>query len=514
VSRAQGLLLSLLLVLPPVSLASPFEASITELQVAMARGELTSVALVDYYLDRIERLDRSGPTLNAIARVAADARTQARALDAERREQGPRGPLHGIPLVIKDNFETRAMATGAGSVLFEGFAPARDAAAVARLRAAGAVILAKTNMHEFAYGITTRGSAFGFTRNPYDRSRNPGGSSGGTAAAVAANLAVAGMGSDTCGSIRNPAAHNNLIGLRATQGLSSRRGIVPLSHTQDIGGPLARSAMDLALLLDATVGFDPEDPQTAAVYGQRLPGFVASLTPDALHGARIGVLEQAMVVDAADEPVARVLRAALRDMEALGATVVSVRLAGLEALLDDPADGFFVLSYDFHRDIDRYLRANPTLGLEDLDELIARGRHDPDIDPLLRASAAMGDADRETYLASLARREELAEALQGLMAREGLDALAYPTHRRTARPIGEPQPEGNCRLSANSGLPALSLPAGFAADGLPVGLELLGPRWSDARLLALAYALETAVDRRRPPDLPGDRPAGQLDAGR
>lgn len=513
-SSVRRLLWSLCLAFPLAAQAGPYEASIAELQVAMARGELTSLALVDYYLDRIERLDRAGPSLNAIARVASDARAQARALDGERRDRGPRGPLHGIPLVVKDNFETRGMSTGAGSVLFEGFDPGRDAHAVAKLREAGAVILAKTNMHEFAYGITTRGSAFGFTRNPYDRSRNPGGSSGGTAAAVAANLAVAGMGSDSCGSIRNPAAHNNLLGLRGTQGLSSRHGIVPLSHSQDIGGPLARSAEDLAVLLDATVGFDPADPQTAASYGQGLPGFRATLAADALDGARIGVLEQVMIEEPADEAAASVVRRALADMAALGATVTAVRLAELDALLDDPAEGFFVLSYEFRRDLDRYLAANPSLGLADLDDLIARGRHDPDIDPLLRASAALGDDQRLTYLASLARRQRLADAIQGLMARHRLDALAYPTHRRTARPIGEAQPEGNCQLSANSGLPALSLPAGFAEDGLPVGLELLGPRWSDARLLAFAHALEQAIDRRRPPALPGDPPAAQIDVDR
>ena len=195
-----------------------------------------------------------------------------------------RGPLHGIPVLVKDNYETIEMPTTAGSIALAGFHPARDAFMVRKLKDAGAVILGKTNMHELAAGITTVGSRFGQTRNPYDLDRNPGGSSGGTGAAIAANFAVAGMGSDTCGSIRNPASHNNLVGLRGTQGLSSRTGIVPLSSTQDIGGPIARSMTDLAMMLDATMGADPADPQTAVAAGHIPPSYRALLSGDAAQG--------------------------------------------------------------------------------------------------------------------------------------------------------------------------------------------------------------------------------------
>ncbi|HKK23855.1 MAG TPA: amidase, partial [Pseudohaliea sp.] len=231
---------------------NPLEKSILELQVALEGGKTSSADLVDFYLERIERFDDKGPALNSMATLNPRAREQAAMLDRERRKNGPRGPLHGIPLVVKDNYQTEDMPTEAGSRSLAGFAPPEDAELVRRLRAAGVIMLGKTNMHEFAYGIESVGSAFGITRNPYDPGRNPGGSSGGTGAAVAANFAVAGLGSDTCGSIRIPAAHNALVGLRGTQGASSRNGIIPLSSTQDIGGPLARSVTDLAMLLDVT----------------------------------------------------------------------------------------------------------------------------------------------------------------------------------------------------------------------------------------------------------------------
>ncbi|MEE3133959.1 MAG: amidase, partial [Pseudomonadota bacterium] len=225
------------------------DASIEELQAQLQAGTLSSVALVRWYQDRIDRYDQQGPAINAIQHSNSDAISLAKALDEERQKSGPRTLLHGIPVLVKDNYETRGMPTTAGSILFKGHAPDRDATQVERLKKAGAIILAKTTMHEFAYGWTTEGSAFGATKNPYGLTRHPGGSSGGTGAGITANFAVVGMGSDTCGSIRVPSAHNNLVGLRGTQGLSSRFGIVPLSSTQDIGGPLARSVRDLAITL-------------------------------------------------------------------------------------------------------------------------------------------------------------------------------------------------------------------------------------------------------------------------
>ena len=237
-----------------------WEKSVTELAAALESGTATSQDLVAQYLARIEAYDQQGPMLNAVVTVNPDAMAVAASLDAERATGSVRGPLHGIPVVVKDNYDTGDMPTTAGAIALATSIPPDDAFQARKLRDAGAIILAKTNMHELAYGLTTVSSFGGQTRNPYDPTRNPGGSSGGTGAAIAASFAAVGMGSDTCGSIRIPSSHQSLVGLRGTRGLSSRDGIIPLSSTQDIGGPLARSVEDLAITLDATVGFDPADP--------------------------------------------------------------------------------------------------------------------------------------------------------------------------------------------------------------------------------------------------------------
>lgn len=479
----------------------PYEAAIPELQLAMATGQLTARALTEYYLARIERYDQRGPALNSMAFINDDALAQADRLDSERVSVGPRGPLHGIPIVVKDNYETAGMPTTAGSRLLHGFAPEEDAYLVERLRAAGAIILGKTNMHEFAYGITSEGSAFGAVKNPYDPNRNPGGSSGGTGAAVAANFATVGMGSDTCGSIRIPAAHNNLVGLRGTQGLSSRRGIVPLSHTQDIGGPIARSVTDLALVLDATVGFDTEDPQTAQSVGNVPASYLDGLSPGALTGKRIGVVEELLLVDHEDSEVVAVIGRATAELAAAGAELVRVRFPNLDATLNVEPTGFFVLAHDFKTDINAYLARHPDAPVKSLTEILASGAYNPSIDQVLRVSESMTAESEPVYRSALAQRQVIREAILAAMAEQNLDALAYPTIRRKAAPLYEPQDGSNCQLSAKSGLPAISMPAGFTEDGLPVGLELLGRAWSEAELLGMAYAFEQLAEHRVPPPL-------------
>ncbi|MEM6708646.1 MAG: amidase family protein [Pseudomonadota bacterium] len=421
----------------------PLEATILDMQLAMGTGRTSAVALLEFYIERIERLDAAGPTLNSVATLSASARAVAASLDRERAERGPRGPLHGIPILVKDNFETADMPTEAGSLVLEGFAPAQDAELVRRLRKAGAVIFGKTNMHEFAYGIETIGSAFGTTRNPYDPSRNPGGSSGGTGAAVAANFAAVGMGSDTCGSIRDPAAHNSLVGLRQTQGASSRDGIVPLSSTQDIGGPLARSVTDLALILDATAGYHAADPQTAASIGRFKNSFLASLQPDALRGARIGVVRDLVRIDAADDAVAKVFDAALAELRALGADVIDVSVADLLAMTLAVDDGFYVLAHDFGRDINAYLASRPSAPVRDLNAILATGKLAAPVQPLVQRSAAIQSDPQERYLGERAKRERLSSGLLAVMAEAKVDYLTYPTLRREAAPLGEVQPGDN-----------------------------------------------------------------------
>ena len=309
------------------------------------------------------------------------------------------------------------------------------------------------------------------------------------------------MGSDTCGSIRIPAAHNNLFGLRGTQGLTSRHGIVPLSHTQDIGGPLTRSARDLAIVMDAIAGFDPADLQTAASHGQ-LPGsYVDGLRSNALAGARIGIATDLLALEPGDAEVASHVRGALDRMANAGAEVRPVSIPDLDQLLSEPAGGFIALVHDFRFDIDAWLADHPNAPVRDLQAIVASRRFHPDVAPNLAASAAVAQRRSPVYLEALAQREMLRLRIVAAMLEAGVDALAYPTIRRTAATIGQPQPGTNCRLSANSGLPAVSLPIGFSAAGLPVGMDLLTRAWGEPLLLDLALAWDELATPRRTPDI-------------
>jgi amidase len=475
------------------------EATIPELQAALAAGSVTSRGLVAMYLARIDAYDQKGPALNAISAINGGALAEADALDTERKARPIRGPLHGIPLIIKDNYDTANMQTAAGSRSLAGWVPASDAFLVKKLRDAGAIVIAKSNMHEFAYGITTLGSLFGQTRNPYALGRNPGGSSGGTGAAIAANFAAVGMGSDTCGSIRIPASHNSLAGIRGTQGLASRSGIVPLSSTQDIGGPIGRSITDVAIVLDATVGYDPTDPQTAAGVGHVPKSYTDALQIGALRGARIGQLTALFGTDPADAEVATVVRAAVGQMKGQGAEIVEVAIPGVTELLTDRMRGFLVLGQDFKFDLNAYLAAHPTAPVRTLEDVLASGKFHPALETVLRNAQAVESRDTKEYLEHVVKRDTLRQAILKAMADNGVDALLYPTIRRKANVVGEMQLGTNCHLSANSGLPAIVVPGGFTRDGLPVGVELLGRAWSESQLISLAYAYEQATRHRRPP---------------
>jgi Asp-tRNA(Asn)/Glu-tRNA(Gln) amidotransferase A subunit family amidase len=482
--------------LPPLEVA---EATVSELQQAMADGRVTSVQLVDAYLARIDAYDQKGPRLNAVVRLNPNARTEAAALDRERAQRGARGPLHGIPVILKDNYDVAGMPTTAGALALAGLMPAADAFQVRKLREAGAVILGKTNLHELASGITTISSLGGQTLNPYDPTRNPGGSSGGTGAAVAAGYAAVGWGSDTCGSIRIPAAHNNLFGLRPTKGLSSVAGILPLSHTQDVGGPLARTVTDLAIALDATVGADPADPATNVLEGRPLPRFADALRGATLTGARIGVLDAYFGTDPADSVAGSVVRAALARMDELGAALVPFEVPQLDSL----SRGTSVIDMEFKWDLADYLAAAADSPVDSLGDIIALGvLHEALVATMNRRNMPT-ERDSEAYRTALARQRALRDSVVAALDRAGLDWIAYPTVRRPPTRVGEAQPGSTCSLSATTGLPALSMPAGFAPGGLPVGVELLGRPLDDARLVAFAYAYEQGVQpRRAPPTTP------------
>jgi Asp-tRNA(Asn)/Glu-tRNA(Gln) amidotransferase A subunit family amidase len=471
------------------------DASIATLQGAMVEGRATSRTLVEGYLARIEAYNATGPSLNAVTRLSPDALDDADALDRERAERGSRGSLHGIPFLAKDNMDVAGMPTTAGSRALDGLVAEEDAFVIRKLRAAGAVLLGKTNLHELAAGITTVGSAAGRTRNPYDPTRNPGGSSGGTAAAVAASLAAFGTGSDTCGSIRIPAAQNSLVGLRVTQGLTSRSGVVPLCLTQDVVGPIARTIDDLAIVLDVMVGADGADSGTNVAEGYT-PEFFAGLADASLRGRRIGRLDTLFGDEPEDTEVASRVREMLGQIESLGAEIIPVELSDLPPLLDV---GFTIILGDLPGDLADYLERRATAPIKSLDELVATGLVHPEVAPVLEASAMNTIRETSAYRDAVLNRQRLRNLLEETMRTHRLDALAYPTILRVAAPLGEEQLGTNAHGSANSGLPAISLPAGFDRDGHPVGLELLGMALSDGNLVALAAGIERALSRRRPP---------------
>ena len=480
---------------PRAPQVDPYEKSIVELKQAMESGQVTSRQLVEQYFARIKAYDQVGPRINAFIALNPHALEAAAALDAERRAGRVRGPLHGIPIVVKDNYATVDMPTTAGSLALEGFETKRDAFMVKKLRDAGVVIMGKTNLHELATGITSISSMGGQTRNPYDPTRNPGGSSGGTGAAVAANFGVAGMGTDTCGSIRNPSADNNLFGLRGTSGLSSRDGIVPLSHTQDIGGPLARTMTDLALMLDATVGFDPADPTTAASQGHIPPSYASLADEGGLRDVRIGIVPALFGTAPEDAEVSGVVHRAIDVLRGLVGGVSEITIPGY----DEAFQGAGVIGFEFKFDLMDYLAPFPGAPVHSLDDILSTGLYHNAVAAGLKRQNAVESRHSEAYRAALAKRDVARQTILGAMHAQGLTALAYPTLRRKPAVIGEPQAGSNCGVSASTGLPAMSLPAGFTEDGLPIGLELLGSPFTEPTMIKVAFAYERAAHPRRPP---------------
>jgi Asp-tRNA(Asn)/Glu-tRNA(Gln) amidotransferase A subunit family amidase len=487
----------------------PVEATVSEIHDAYETGETTAEAVADAHLARIDDHDDE---LNAILAVNRDARDRARELDAAFDRDGFVGPLHGIPIVLKDNQDTRDMPTTAGSTALAESRPTRDAFVVRRLREAGAVVLAKANLQELSFGVDTVSSLGGATRNAYALDRRPSGSSGGTAAAVAASFAVVGTGTDTCSSVRSPPAFNDAVGVRPTTGLVSRTGIVPLSGTQDTAGPIARTVEDAARTLEAMAGYDPADPVTARGVG-RVPdeGYAAGLDPDGLVGARIGVAREFFGLrndesapDRAAERVTAVVEDAIDELDAAGATVVDP----VDVVDRTRLESARVLEYEFARDFDAYLaELGDATPHDSLADVVATG----ELHPSVRArfeDAAILDTDVDAldentgYLRSLRRREAIRDAVLSRMAADDLDAVLYPPSRVPPVEIPDNQPfeEMNCELAAHTGLPAIVVPAGFTPAGLPVGVELLGRAFDERRLFELAYAFERATDHRRPPD--------------
>ena len=453
----------------------PLLATIPALQAAMENGELTSVDLVELFLARIAAYDGAGPKLNSLIFVNPAALDEAAALDAERASAGPRGPLHGIPIVVKDNINTADMPTTAGSTALEAFQPKDDAFQVRRLREAGAIIIAKSNLPEFGASWSTRSELGGQTLNPWDLARDPGGSSGGTAVAIAANFAAAGLGTDTCGSIRLPAGHGNLYGLRPSSGLSSRAGVIPLSSTLDTVGPMARNLEDVAIVLDATAGKDPDDPTTRPAEASYLP----ALDPNGLRGRRIGVVDFEATVQ---PPVGDVLDNALDAMTANGADLVAVSPPR-------PAYDLLLFIREHPSALNEFLAARPEAPVRSFAE----------IEP----GEPMPNLDTETYRDTVKRRETFRKEVVAFMDDNDLDAIAYPVSPRVAAVVNGAQEPLDCDSAAYGGLPALAIPAGFTPEGLPVGLELYARPFDESMLITIASGYDAATDLEMlPPTTP------------
>ena len=481
------------------------EASIARVHAGYRDGSLSATQLVRYYLHRIEALDQQGPALRSLLCVNPHALEEAARLDSEWR-RGAAGPLHGIPVILKDNFDTQDLPTTAGSVLLRDARPPRDATVVQRLREAGALVLAKSNLQELARGGVSVSSLGGQVRTPSDLSRSAGGSSGGTGAAIAANLGLAGTGSDTGQSIRSPASACCLVGVRPTRGLVSRAGVMPNSFTQDEVGPIARSVEDAARILDVMAGYDPRDPVTALGAGRKPASYAQGLHAGALRGARIGLLLDMLGGEPRHAEVTRVMEQVVRTMEAQGATVLRLQLPELPALAAEVSCDCWEAQAAFDAYLAGWGAQRPVASFR---ALVESHTAVPQVQRVLEAElgTAEGLQDPE-YLRRLRNRERLRILLADAMARQGLSALLYPLQRILVVPLGEPeQPERNGMLSHGTGFPAVSFPAGFSAPspdaplGVPVGAELLGADFSEASLLAFAHAHEQAARVRRPPTL-------------
>jgi amidase len=487
------------------------EATVQQLQQSMQSGRYTSRRLVDLYLERIERIDRGGPELRAVIEINPDARAIADALDAERQRTGPRGPLHGIPVLIKDNIDTAdKMMTTAGSLALEGSIAARDAFVVERLRKAGVVILGKTNLSEWANFRSTKSTSGwsgrgGQVKNPYVLDRNPCGSSSGTGAAIAANLAAIGVGSETDGSIVCPSSVSGLVGIKPTVGLVSRSGIIPISHSQDTAGPMTRTVADAAALLTAMTGVDSRDAATKRSTGKAID-YATALNADALKGARIGVARKRYF--GYSPSTDRVIEAALAEMKKRGATIVDPADIPTGGKLDDCE--IEILLYEFKADLNAYLGAlGPSAKVHSLAELIAfnereREREMPYFGQELLVNAQKkGPLTSPAYTRALTTCQSNARTLgiDAVMTRLKLDALVAPTGSPswpTDLINGDHFLGASSTPAAVAGYPSVTVPAG-EVRGLPVGLAFIGRPWSEAKLIALAYAFEQATHYRRPP---------------
>lgn len=486
------------------------EATIADLQGLMVSGRLTARQLVQMYLDRIEALDQKGPTLRSILEINPNALMIAEALDNERRTKGSRGPLHGMPILLKDNIDTVDMMTTAGSLALVGPRPPQDATVTTRLREAGAVILGKANMTEWANFRSTRASSgwSGVGRqglNPYVLDRSPCGSSSGSAQAVSADLVTAALGTETNGSIVCPSSLCGVVGIKPTVGLTSRAGVIPISHTQDTVGPICRTVADAATVLAALTGVDRRDPATSGSDGHFFTDYTQFLDPHGMKGARIGIVRQYFGIN---EHADRIVLPLIDVMREMGAVIVDP--ANFENFAAFPGAQRTVFEYEFKADLNQYLASRPDLSVHTLEDLIVfNNAHAAEEMPyfqqeLFMASQARGPLTEQEYLDALAQdfRISRKEGIDDVMDRLELDALLAPS-RNPAWVIdvvnGDRGSIGSSTPAALAGYPLITVPAGYTFGELPVGVTFMGRRWSEPTLIRIAFAFEQATKARRPP---------------
>ena len=480
------------------------ETTIAEIHQAIRSGKITCRGLVEGYLKRINAYDQTA-RLNAIVIVNPNALAEADRLDAEFKRTGKLRPLHGIPVIVKDNYDTKDLQTTGGSLALKGSIPPDDAYQVRKIREAGAIVLAKSNMAEWAFSpLVTVSSIAGITRNPYDLERVPAGSSGGTAAAVAANLGAVGLGTDTGNSIRGPSSHNCLVGIRSTMGLTSRDGIIPLYLRNDVGGPMARTVEDAVRVLEVIAGYDPADPITKHSEGKVPNSYTQFLDRNGLKGARIGVFRKYIDTPTTDPQIKALTEKAITELKSLGAEIV---------------DPFEIPEYDelikniwcdvFHHDVNNYLASlGENAPYKNLSEVVKSGLYSPYIETRLKRTLEVNvpPEKREPPCLDLyndPRNKAFREAILKAMEKDRVDAIIYPTWSNAPRKVGDlqsPAGDNSQYLSPQTGFPAITVPIGFTNESLPAGLTFLGKLFSEPVLIKYVYAYEQATKHRRPPE--------------
>jgi Asp-tRNA(Asn)/Glu-tRNA(Gln) amidotransferase A subunit family amidase len=480
---------------------SSYEKTIPEINNALQSKQITSEKLVQYYLERIKVYDK---VLNSLITVNPNALQEAKRLDGMRAQGKILGPLHGVPIILKDNYNTSDMVTTSGAKAFAKLQPKTDAFTVTKLRNAGAIIIAKANLTEIARHGMTVSSMSGQTLNPYDLTRTPGGSSGGTGASIAANFAAAGTGSDTVNSIRSPASANSLVGLRPTRGLVSRTGISPCSEFQDQGGPITRSVVDAAIMLNVMAGYDPADSTTEAVKGKKLPDYAATLKQDGFKNKKIALLTTNL---GNDPEVTKIVRQAVNDIKKLGATVVEIDVP--ELLVSTLIKENDVQQWEQKIDLNKYLAAlGSAAPVKNIEEYVATGLLTSSIAKDMAGKAAEKDPEHNPqYLARLKKNAELKTLTEKLMRDQGIDAFFYPHQTILVVQTNDPRGQAgrNGLMASLTGLPALTLPGGFSSPtdsaplGVPIGVELMGLPFSEESLLSMGYTYEQATKHRKAP---------------